>query len=123
MKHVYAIIIKFIMVMVVLGIALYMLTDLSFQEIFVISAIVTVVSYLLCDLLILAVSNNTIATIADVVLTFIILYSLNNWSNYGYIDASTAAISAVVLGVGDWFFHKYMAKSVYDNHHDKSIKH
>jgi hypothetical protein len=113
MKHISAIILKFLMVAVVLEIALTLLTVLSFTDILVISLTVTVAAYLIGDLLILAYSNNTVATVSDVVLTFATIYLFNYWSDFGPISFTDALICSVLVGAGEWIFHKYIIKTVF----------
>jgi hypothetical protein len=114
-KHIWAIILKYLMVLIVLEIVLSLATALTIGEIAIISIAVTVLSYLVGDLLILSFSNNFVATVADAVLAFLTIYMFNFWSDYGVITVWDAVISAVVLAVGEWFFHKYMVKVVYPN--------
>jgi hypothetical protein len=73
MKHVSAIIIKFIMTAIILEILLMWLAKLSFLYILGISAIITIVSYLIGDLWVLAKTNNIMATIVDVILAFAVI--------------------------------------------------
>ena len=83
MKHIGAILIKFIMTAVILEIVLQLVTALNWVEILTISVAVTVIAYLIGDLLILAISNNIVATIADAALAFVILYFYNYRFGYG----------------------------------------
>jgi hypothetical protein len=115
MKHISALLIKFAMIAVVLEIVLGFLTDLTFGEILYISLAVTAAAYILGDLLILSVSNNTVATIADAGLALFVIYMFNFVYGDGRISFSDALVSAVVLAVGEWIFHKYVAKSVFPN--------
>ena len=113
MKHIWAMLIKFIMISVILEIVLGLLTALTFGEILWISVVVTIITYLIGDLLILSISNNTIATLADAGLALITINMFNYWSNYGTISFTNALISAVCIGIGEWFYNKYVAKSVF----------
>lgn len=112
MKHIYALLIKIVMVTIVLTIVLGMLTYLSYSEIFVVSAVVTIAAYIIGDLMILPVSNNTVATICDIVLAAVTIFIFNYvWPNRS-ISFWDATIAAIVLGIGEWFFHKYVARNV-----------
>jgi hypothetical protein len=113
MKYIYAFIIKFIMVAVILQVLLYLMTQLSFREILMISFAVTLVSFFIGDLLILGVSNNTTATVSDAVLTFLTVFVFNYMGGYERIDFIDALVCAIIVAVGDWIFHKFMARSVY----------
>lgn len=113
MKHVYAFIVKYLMVAVLLEVLMYLLTNLSFKEILVVALAVTVVSYLIGDLLILAVSSNFVATLADAVLALLTIYVFNYVAGYGTIDFIDALVCALVLAVGEWIFHRYMVRNIY----------
>lgn len=115
MKHATALIIKFIMVAAVLEIILGMLTNFSFTQILYISLTVTVAAYVIGDLLILPASNNTIATVADSGLAAFVLYMFNFFWIPRQISLLDALICAAVLGIGEWFFHKYVANHVFPN--------
>ena len=115
MKHVSALFIKFVMVLVVLELALLKLTNLTLIDILYISAVVTVVAYIIGDLLILPLSNNTVATIADTGLALVIIFMFNYLWNIREISFSDALSASLLLGVGEWFFHKYVAKEIFPN--------
>ncbi|SHI10183.1 Protein of unknown function [Sporobacter termitidis DSM 10068] len=115
MKHLIALLFKFIMVFILLEIMLGLLTALSFGQALVVSIAVTAVSYLIGDLLVLAFSNNIVATLCDAVLSFLTIYLFNYWSNYPTISAVNAVICALVLAIGEIFFHRFMVRTVYPN--------
>ena len=107
------------MTAIILEVVLGILTNLTFGEIIYISLAVTLVAYIIGDLMILAVSNNTVATIADAGIALFTIYMFNYVWNFARISFTDALISAVVLGVGEIFFHKYTANRVFPNHeHD-----
>lgn len=112
MKHIGAILLKYVMIAIILEVVLGLLTDNSFTDILVISAAVTVVSYLVGDLLILAKSNNPIATIFNGAVTLIILLLFNYARGYDYIPFTTALLATVVIEVGDAVFHRFVEKSI-----------
>jgi Protein of unknown function (DUF2512). len=116
MKHVIAVIIKFVMASVILEIVLSFLTVLTFGQILMISLAVTAVSYIIGDLLVLSFSNNTVATLADALLAFAVIFLFNYRYGIGIISYTNAIIASVVLAVGEWFFHKYVSRAVFPNH-------
>jgi uncharacterized membrane protein YvlD (DUF360 family) len=119
MKHITALIIKFIMVAVILEIALNLMTALSFGEILWISLVVTVISYVIGDLIVLALTNNTVATLVDFGIALATIYLFNYMSGYEFISFTDALISAIVIGIGEWFFHKYVASVVFPDRKEK----
>jgi hypothetical protein len=112
MRHIYAILIKFVMVTIILGIALSAMTDLTFNDILYVSATVTILAYVVGDLLILSITNNIVATIADAALALATIYAFNFILEQRNISFSDSLITALILGLGEWFFHKYVAKNV-----------
>ena len=113
MKHIGALIIKFILTAVILEIFLNMMTNLTFGQILWISLIVTILSYVIGDLVTLPLSNNIIATAADVVIAFVVLYMANLWLDYSTVGIFDAIINALILGVGEMFFHRYVHRSIF----------
>ncbi|MFP3668814.1 YndM family protein [Priestia sp. SIMBA_032] len=129
MKHLKALIIKFVMSAVVLGIILTGIYSYGFSDSMLISLILTVVAYALGDLLVYRNAaddsdykkRNIIATISDLILSFLVIWIMGA-SLFG--NTSTiiqgSIISAIVITIGEWFFHKYLDKHVLntDNHRD-----
>lgn len=113
MKHVIALLIKFVMVAVVLEIILNLMTYLTFTDILIISLAVTILAYIIGDLLILPASNNTIATVSDIGLALVTIYMFNFIFNVRLISFWDALVAAVIVGVGEWFLHKYLSSSVF----------
>lgn len=120
MKHITALIIKFLIALLVLLIALNYLTDLTYARIFYISIAVTIPSYIISDLLILPASSNIIATIVDIGLAGLTIYMFNYLWNFNDITISDAIISAVLIGVGELFFHNYVQRKVLPEAKDHS---
>lgn len=113
MKHMRAILYKFLIIVVALEIVLGLLTNLSFAQILTISLTVTLLAYILGDVMILPVSsNNTMATLADFGLAWATIYLFNYIYRGVVISITDAFLAAAVLGIGEWLFHKYMASSV-----------
>lgn len=116
MKHLWALVIKFLasfaMLFVILGIGY----DLSFQNVLLISVILGAVSYVLGDLFILPRTNNTVATLADFGLAIVVIwFILASVSDNGASIFWASIISSVGVALFEYFFHKYMATSVLNN--------
>jgi len=130
LDHVKALIIKFVMVAVVLGIVLTGIYDGEFGDTLLISAVLTIVAYVIGDLLIFRkagddhernadhAKRNTIATVSDAVLTFFVVWLMGKslFINDGDVLAASF-ISAIIIAAGEWFFHKYLDKHVFDEKH------
>lgn len=115
LKHAKALIIKFIVSFVILYMVLAVLYDLSFGIAFLTTIVVGVTSYLLGDLLILPRSNNFVATIADIGLAFFFVYYIGSVLTYDSNLFFPSLISAIGIGLFEFFFHKYVYDHVIHN--------
>ncbi|QDI90794.1 DUF2512 family protein [Salicibibacter halophilus] len=115
MNHVVALIIKFVMITAVLWLILGGFFNVGFGNIFLISIIMTGVAYLIGDLWILPQFGNVVATIADFGLVFAGVWALaaifEPTANFG----SAAFFSAVIIAIGEIFFHMYVRNTVLNN--------
>ncbi|MED4455683.1 DUF2512 family protein [Metabacillus fastidiosus] len=129
MNHVKALLIKLVMITLVLGIILTGIFNREFSDTLWISVILTILAYVLGDLLIFRkagddsdhTKRNIIATLSDAILTFVVVYFMGQDIFVGDGDLIRAALlSAIVVGLGEWFFHKYLDNNVFEekpNHH------
>ncbi|WP_163527390.1 YndM family protein [Halobacillus ihumii] len=116
MKHIKALLIKFVMVTAVLWIVLGGFYDVSFGDILTTSVLLTVGAYLIGDLFILPKLGNTAATIADFGLVLMGTWVLGAILFEADVPLGTASlISAVLIAVGEMIFHRYMEKSILPN--------
>lgn len=109
MKHVKALLIKFIFTLLVLLLVLGAIYNMTYGNIFFISIIITGTGYVLGDLYVLPRFENWGAIISDFLLVVAVIYF------YGTIFLVTpfsllnaAAITAIILSIGEFFFHKYV---------------
>ncbi len=115
MRHISALIVKYVMTAVILEISLLLLSDVSFGGILFIALIVTVITYMIGDMLVLPATNNFVATIADIALSLVTIYLFNFIWDRNDIPFMTALIAGIALGFGEWFFHKIIDRSVDDD--------
>ena len=137
MNHVKALVIKFLMIAIVLLIILTGIFDVEFGDTLLISAVLTLVAYALGDLMIFRkvgdrsdnngsnnnqsdhTKRNAIATISDIVVAFLVIWLTGEVLLADTQDLMTAAIiSAIVIGAGEWFFHKYLDRNVFPEKHN-----
>lgn len=114
MEHVKALLIKAVMTLVVLWIVLGAGYGMDFWPMILVTTVVLgVVYYFAGDLGILPAAGNIMATLSDLVLTFLVVWLLGLWLTdlSGGTVAVAALISAVVIAVGEYLFHMYMLKS------------
>ena len=118
------------MIAVVLGIVITGIFDGELGDTLLISLILTFLAYVLGDLMIFRkagndhdrnsdhVKRNTIATISDFVLSFLVIWLVGKSLFTDDSDVLKAAmISALIIAVGEWFFHKYLDRHVFDEKH------
>jgi len=105
-------IIKIVLNAIILEFTLRMLTNLTFADILYISVIVTAITYVIGDIIILPASNNiTITTATDIGVAVIGIYMFNFLWDIVKISFVAAIISGISLGVGAWFLHKYIVNN------------
>jgi hypothetical protein len=90
-------------------------TSLLFWQILVPAAAVTILAYIIGDILILPRSNNLAATISDLVMAFLVIFVFRYFSGYAGISVVDAVACAVFICIAEWFFHRYMASKVLED--------
>jgi hypothetical protein len=123
MGHLKAFAFKFVATLVLLYIILGAMNGVDFRNVFLITLVLTVASYLIGDLGILPRTNNTVATIADFGLAFIIIYVMAENLTYGdgmLGEAFTAALGVTLFEI---FFHRYLAKNTSDARENHRVHH
>ncbi|MFP7252951.1 hypothetical protein CHH91_09525 [Virgibacillus sp. 7505] len=134
MKHVKALVIKFIMILAVLWIVFTLMFDTEFSDTLLMSVVLTIAAYVIGDLLILSragdrskpdgdfTKRNAIATVSDAILTFIVLWLLGEaLLNPDDNVVMASLISTVVIGIGEWFFHRYVNNHVIEDHNAQTV--
>ncbi|UZJ76823.1 YndM family protein [Fictibacillus sp. KU28468] len=110
MRHILRIVMKFIAAAVVLGIIDALGYDLGASDILGISAVLAIVSYVVGDLFILRVTNNTVATIADFALAFVILYLMIDNMTIEDDVLSASLIGSIAITAFEIFFHRLLGR-------------
>jgi hypothetical protein len=110
MRHILRIVMKFIAAVVVLGIIDALGYDLGASDILGISAVLAIVSYVVGDLFILRVTNNTVATIADFALAFVILYLMIDNMTIEDDVLSASLIGSIAITAFEIFFHRFLGR-------------
>lgn len=91
---------------------LMLLGDATFIGALSTALTLTVISYLLGDLVVLPKTNNIIATAADAVIAFILLWGISSYSNWDHSIGDLLVITAV-LGVFEYIFHSMLYRTDY----------
>ncbi|MBM7691076.1 hypothetical protein JOC77_000481 [Peribacillus deserti] len=110
MRHILPLLIKFIATFSMLGIILGLFNNFSIFDVLVISILLTVIAYILGDLVILRRTNNLIATAADFGLAFFLIWLLSR--NLTFQDNLVSASLAAALGVTlfEYIFHRIIPR-------------
>lgn len=112
MKMGSALILKFIMITVVLWIVLG-LFGVSLTNILLISIVLTIVS-LIGDMVVFPKVGNVSATIGDFVLSLVVIWLMGSFLFAESVPLGMAAfVSAIIISVGEFVFHKYLQKSFF----------
>lgn len=111
-NHVRALGIKTLAIVIFSGLLTPMFTDLSLGQGVLTGILISVLTYILGDLIVLPVTDNTAATAADVA-TAGVLY----WIAVRALDGIGLSIwevllFALIVGVSEWFLHTYLVRYV-----------
>jgi thiamine transporter ThiT len=82
-------------------------TEAGLGEALITALVLAVLAYLIGDLLILRMSNNTAATISDAVLAFVYLWLAADWMDWR-LNLWEILIISAVLGIVEAIFHRYL---------------
>jgi len=115
MKHVKALLIKFVATLALLYIILGLMYDMTFGEIFLISAVLGVAAYIIGDMLILPRTNNVIAAIADFGLAWLIIYQLTDAMTVNDNVFTASLLAAIGVALVEVLFHRYLATNILPN--------
>lgn len=127
MNHVKALVIKFVMIAAVLLIILTLMFDVPFADTLWISLALTIIAYAMGDLMVFRKAGNrseqnkrnAIATVSDIVVAFLVIWLMGEALVGNEVNIITPAIiSALVIGGGEWFFHKYLDRNVFPEKDD-----
>ncbi|MER1954087.1 MAG: DUF2512 family protein [Desemzia incerta] len=111
MKHVKALAIKAAMIWAIVWIVLTGLYDVSFLDSTIVGVIIVALIYVLGDLVILRKIGNVAATIADSGAAAFVLWIYLTTMDYTNDLWMKVLIPALLIGVGEWFFHKWLLRN------------
>ncbi|MFC7686516.1 YndM family protein [Ureibacillus sp. GCM10028918] len=112
MQYTKAFLIKLAMTIVILWIVLGLFYGVSFGNILLISTLLTIVAFV-GDVFILPKVGNFIASVSDLFLAFFVIWGLGTWVNGENTSMFAAAfLSALFIGVGEMFYHRYFRDHV-----------
>lgn len=81
--------------------------DVTYLTAFIAASVLTVIAFLLGDLMLLPNTNNTVATAADLLLAAVYLGAIASLFDWNLSFGEIAIISALVAGA-EWVYHRYI---------------
>lgn len=111
MNHTKLIGIKFIATFILLFLVLGIGFTISIADIVLIN-MVSILAYFVGDLLILSRTNNTIATLADISIAFVVIFLMTDALLASTEAFIAALLSAVLIGLYEWFFHPFVIRGL-----------
>jgi len=120
MEHVRVLIIKVLMIGVITVAVLSLFRGLSPASSIWLAIVITAVAYLIGDLLILPAYGNLSASISDGIIAFLVTWLTPFVATGMDITFGTALTVGVLVGIGEWFFHKYVKRTVLEDEHKES---
>ncbi|MEB1807247.1 MAG: YndM family protein [Bacillaceae bacterium] len=114
MSHIQALLIKTAMAGIVLLVVLTGIYNYPAGATIGLAVLIVILSYIVGDLAILQATNNTIATLSDLVLATLIIWIVGPFFQGAFIPFSVALISAIIISAGEWIFHKFFIRSTED---------
>jgi hypothetical protein len=109
LNHMQNLLIKFIMIgaLSVIFLSLIQTPALPFSSALIIALIITGVLYVTGDLFILPKYGNYAAAGGDALMAVLILW-IANFFIIQELSPVTVAVTALAIGAGEWFFHRYL---------------
>jgi hypothetical protein len=119
MKHIKALAIKFLITTIILFSLLAIFESATLGEILLISVLVTGIAYVLGDLFLLPRFNNVVATIADFILAFAMIWVLSTMLIYPTTPIGiVSGFAAFFIAISEGLFHVYMKEKVLEKQYN-----
>ncbi|GGH83869.1 hypothetical protein JOD43_000799 [Pullulanibacillus pueri] len=111
MQHITLLLVKFITCLIAFALGLDLFFAATFTDILTFSLLVTVISYIVGDRIVLPRFGNTTATIIDFLITYVSVWVFGNILLNSYLQIAWGSIiSAVVITIAEVFVHRYILK-------------
>ncbi|MFC7441342.1 DUF2512 family protein [Laceyella putida] len=111
MRHLTPLLMKFLMLTVLLYLVLGLYFDLRWGDILFLSVTLTLVGYV-TDLFILPKVGNYLAILSDLGISYAIIATYLTYLRFE--NTTIAFYAALAIGIGEWFFHKYIRKRLFN---------
>ncbi|MCL6639058.1 MAG: YndM family protein [Firmicutes bacterium] len=112
-KHFNAIVTKFLLTVTVLGLIMPPAAGINTSSAVVAAIVLTIVSYVAADLLVLPRYGNRAAVAADAVLAAIVSWEMAWVLEDKSVPVLPAALIVLIIGLGEWYYHGYLARLLF----------
>lgn len=113
-KHFNAIITKFLLVITVLGLFLPSIGNLMTVTAVIAAVMITLIAYLIADLIALSFFGNRVAVIADLVITLVVIWEVAWFIEGVNVPPIGLVLVMLLIGLGEWYYHsRYLARLLY----------
>ncbi|MYL49090.1 DUF2512 family protein [Halobacillus litoralis] len=118
MEHLKLFAMKFFFTFAILFVLLGAGFEVSFENIFLISLVLSLVGYAVGDRIVLDRTKNSTATLVDVVLIFGFVYFMTDALTIGDGVLIASVLSALSLALFEYFFHQSVVRTMEENETD-----
>ena len=84
--------------------------DVSLLNALITATVLTLIAYFVGDQLVLRATNNAIATLADAILAYAILWLAADQMNWN-LSSGEILVITIVLGIAEWVLHRYVMQA------------
>lgn len=118
MRHLKALAIKLPSIFLISWLFLRGVEGLTTRDILIIALAFGIVEYLIGDLVLLRMANNTIATIADFTLALVVIWFMVNSMTPADDFFFAPLLASIGIAIFEYFFHKYVERNVIDSNRE-----
>lgn len=112
-KHFNAMVTKFLLLVTVLGLFLPPLGKVLTTTAVIAAIIITLVAYIIADLLVLPQYGNRAAVVADALLTMMVTWEMALLLEDVQVPILVLLLLALFVGLGEWYYHRYLARLLF----------
>jgi hypothetical protein len=119
-----ALLIKFLVIAAISVVILSFFYNVDIASVLLVSAAITIISYIAGDRLVLPRTNNMMATLADFGLSFLLLILFLNTliENPNFPIITSSLLTAAGIAVGEYFIHRMLITNNNSNNYDRIEK-
>ncbi|WP_240376739.1 DUF2512 family protein [Bacillus piscicola] len=121
MNHIAALSLKATIIFFALSIVLSLFNGYAIWNTLGLALIITAVAYVVGDLLILRLSNNTLSTVLDIGMCTLLIWLVGPLILNQPVSFLVAFLASIAIGAGEWLFHKYVTRTIFKNNESGAL--